>query len=164
MAFKPVQDNPNTFAFNTQHFTVLFSAEEEHESLASLMKDWEPLLILSTVRDIEAGRTQVFSAKVSVIHTETGDELSSSYLGACFYKNVADFMDHFGLGLTSMENKLKKARNEKRQKQLQQHVDFIKQNHYNPIGSYFKDMVKEAISEARTAWNDESRQVSLKVA
>lgn len=73
---------------------------------------------------LESGRFVAFCAKAVVEYR--GAELAAGYLGACIYESESDFRDHVGLAMRSRAD----GRN---------------------YGSYFADMVKTVISEAREA-------------
>ncbi len=115
-------------------------------------------------RDVEAGRLTCFCAKVSVTLRHSGEELASEYLGACFYKNAKDFMDHFGHGITSLKRKLKRARKPERIIELQEKIAFFDKHGHTPTGSYFKDMVRNVIRDAREEMNKPYRKVTLRAA
>lgn len=75
-----------------------------------------------TTEKINSGDLCAFCAKASVrFH---GAEIGTDYLGGCIYESPRDFRDHVGLAIKSRAD----GRN---------------------YGSYFPDMVREAIREAR---------------
>lgn len=76
---------------------------------------------------LDSGEYVAFCAKASVAFR--GAEIGTDYLGNCIYSDVKEFRDHVGLAIKSRED----GRN---------------------YGSYFPDMVKAAISEARDALSD----------
>jgi hypothetical protein len=109
--------------FETENFIVRASAEEENDLDLSWDED-------GSVREgLESGKFIAFVAHVEVIHKETGAVLGEDYLGNCIYKSFADFMDHRACG--------------------RQNRKLAKQNKAGRCGSYFTDMIHEAISEAR---------------
>ena len=154
------KSNTDLFEFKTKNFIVKFEAEEEHESLESLTSHMDESLAKQVIRGVQIGRLKCFSAKVSVEVRNTGEELASNYLGCCFYKDAKDFMDHFGHGISSLRRKLKRARKPERVAELQGQVAFFEKHGHSPIGSYFKDMVKTTIQEARKEFNQSYRQVT----
>lgn len=71
---------------------------------------------------LESGIYVAFDSEMRVLHN--GIEIAADYLGQSIYENPKDFRDHIGLAKKSRED----GRN---------------------YGSYFADMVRQAISEAR---------------
>ena len=76
---------------------------------------------------LESGVYTAFDSEMRVLHN--GIEIAADYLGQSIYENPEDFRDHIGLAKKSRED----GRN---------------------YGSYFADMVREAIREARTHLRD----------
>lgn len=77
----------------------------------------------SVTADLADDRLTAFTARVRVIHIPTDAVLGEDYLGECIYANPSDFIDHRGCRADPAKN----------------------------YGSYFSDMVREAIAEARAA-------------
>ena len=75
-----------------------------------------------TADKIASGEWEIFCAKATVLFQ--GNEIGTDYLGNCIYADIKEFRDHIGLVIKSRDD----GRN---------------------YGSYFPDMVKTAISEAR---------------
>ena len=96
--------------FKTARFTLVMTAEEEHDLDLSWDETGEVL------EKVESGEYQVFMAKCSVLLD--GNEIGADYLGQCIYSNPLEFRDHIGMNLKG-------------------------------YGSYFSDMVREAIEDAR---------------
>lgn len=71
---------------------------------------------------LTSGEWVAFDSQMTV--TFDGVEIGTDYLGESIYANPADFRDHFGIRVKSRE-------------------------HGCTYGSYFSDMVREAIREAR---------------
>jgi hypothetical protein len=109
--------------FETENFIVRMSAEEESDLDLSWDKDG------STLKGLESGKYIAFVAHAEVIHKETGTVLGEDYLSNCIYKSFDDFADHRACG--------------------RQNRKLAKQNKAGRCGSYFADMIHEAISEAR---------------
>lgn len=78
-------------------------------------------------KGLESGRFIAFGARVRVF--VNGQELGTDYLGGCVYKDFADFMDHRACG--------------------KQNRKLAKQGKEGSCGSYFHQMISEAITEAR---------------
>lgn len=78
---------------------------------------------------LKNGEFVAFLSKVSVTHKPTGLELGSDYLGGSIYENPAEFRDHFGIRAQGRRDGCN-------------------------YGSYFSDMVREAIAQARKAHGD----------
>jgi hypothetical protein len=109
--------------FETENFIVRASAEEEFDLDLSWDED-------GSVREgLESGKFIAFVAHVEVIHKDTGAVLGEDYLDNCIYKSFDDFMNHRACG--RQNRKLKK------------------QHKAGRCGSYFTDMIHEAITEAR---------------
>ena len=113
--------------FHTANYTVRISAEEEFDSDLS----WDDT---GRVRkQLECGDLIEFCAHVEVIHKATGAVLGEDYLGSCIYKSFEDFMDHRACG--------------------RQNRKWAKQGKEGRCGSYFAQMIGEAIAEARKAYS-----------
>ena len=106
--------------FKTRNFTVRMTAEEECDLDLSWDDDG------SVRAGLESGRFVAFCAKCAVYFK--GNEVATDYLGNCIYESPRAFMDHVGI------------------------------KHYSPnpgtipeggCGSYFPDMIRTAIAEAR---------------
>lgn len=69
--------------FDTPHFRVLVTAEEEHDIDLSWDETGE------IAEGIASGEFVIFCAKAAVYFR--GLELSSDYLGNCIYKSLVDF-------------------------------------------------------------------------
>jgi len=109
--------------FNTPNYIVRVSAEPEMDSDLS----WDET---GRVRkQLENGDLIEFVAHVEVIHRATGAVIGEDYLGSCIYKSFDDFMDHRACG--------------------KQNRKWAKQGKSGRCGSYFADMIGEAIAEAR---------------
>jgi hypothetical protein len=108
--------------FNTRNFCVQFNARPEEPRVLDWDEDG------SIARDLESGEFCAFVAEVRVLFH--GIEIGADYLGGCIYKTPEDFRDH--LGVRQYELKLSE--------ELGEPV---------AVGSYFSDMVREAIREAR---------------
>jgi hypothetical protein len=136
------------YDFETKNFIIRYQATEEEMSY-EFFHDMEDNDNFGIIKDIESGDLIYFIAEVSVIFKESNEVLAIKSLGGNIYKDYTSFMDHFGLGYTSLINKLKK---EKDQNQINIYKKFIKQfedTNSSPWGSYFRDLVKETISEAK---------------
>lgn len=122
--------------FKTAQFTVVCTAEEED----SLDLSWDD--DGSVAKGLDRGTLIAFCATVKVYWK--GREVGSDYLGGCIYKSFDDFMDHRACG--------------------KQNREFEKQGVEGRCGSYFKDMIHEAIDEARkTLKNDRQALTDLHV-
>ena len=109
--------------FQTPNYIVRVTAEEEFDRDLS----WDDT---GRVRkQLDNGDLIEFVAHVEVIHLPTGAVLGEDYLGSCIYKSFEDFMDHRKCG--------------------KQNRKWAKQGKAGRCGSYFKQMIGEAISEAR---------------
>jgi len=129
----------NIYTFNTENFTVKIDALIEYDPDLS----WD-----------ESGEMTAFCAKAYILDYE-GNEISSDYLGGCIYKDITDFKDNSGLGYTATLNRYKKA--VKAHKWLnadrERRALFLIKKQGFCYGSYFSDMIKTVIKEARYYWN-----------
>ena len=107
--------------FKTKHFTVRVEALEEHDLDLSFDESGE-------VREkLETGEFIAFCAHAVVFYK--GREVGEDYLGNCIYKSLDEFADHRVCG--------------------RQNRKWAKQGKEGRCGSYFSDMIREAIREAR---------------
>lgn len=112
------------WTFKTENFEVFLDAEPELDADLSWADE-------ETLEKIESGYLQNICWHAGVINSETGNEIGTSYLGNSVYENPRDFVrEHLGI----------KDHNRKLSAELGREV---------LIGSYFTEMVREAIAEAR---------------
>ena len=113
--------------FTTKNFRVIADAiEDDHIDLS--FDDTGDI-----AKGLDSGKFISFCARVRVFFH--GREIGSEYLGSCIYKSLNDFMDHKECG--------------------KQNRKWAKQGKEGRCGSYFHDMIREAIGEARkTLLND----------
>lgn len=109
--------------FNTKNFTVVVEALEETE----LDLSWDDTGEIKV--KLDEGQLVAFLARVRVLFH--GQEIGVDYLGNCIYKTFGEFMDHKECGKLNRE--------------------YEKQGSPARCGSYFHDMISEAIREARKA-------------
>lgn len=117
----------NVWDFKTANFRVALECTPDYELDLSWDEDG------SVLRDLENGNLFAFVAKVAVYDLTTGNEIGADYLGSCIYKSVEDFIDHREVGRYNRELAAK--------------------GETARCGSYFRQMVTEAISEARKYQN-----------
>lgn len=84
-----------------------------------------------TLANLADGTWTSFQFKVAVIYR--GEEIGTAYLGDSIHADPREFIDHRECGRYNRELAAK--------------------GQSGRCGSYFSDMVREAISEARAAWN-----------
>jgi hypothetical protein len=126
--------------FTTRNYTVRVSAEEEWDLDLSFDETGRVL------KQLERGDLIAFVAHVEVIHKPTGMVIGEDYLGGCIYKNFDDFMDHRACG--------------------KQNRKWAKQGKEGRCGSYFAQMIGDAIAEARESYPalvDKLKQGKLRV-
>jgi hypothetical protein len=155
--------------FKTARFRVLADAIEDYDVDLSFDDTGE------VRRKLESGEFTCFTARVRVFFD--GHEVGSDYLGSCIYRSLEEFQDHRECGVQnrkrikqegrfqiyrknrpyesclSNSDKLKKRGLSTRDKA----ETWAKTNATEPYeifesgkcGSYFADMIHEAISEAR---------------
>lgn len=110
--------------FKTAQFRVVVDALEDYDMDLSFDETGE-------VREkLESGEFIGFCARVRVLHDTLG-EVSSDYLGSCIYSSLEEFEDHRECG--------------KETRRLRE------QGSSAICGSYFSDMIREAVSSARKA-------------
>lgn len=107
--------------FTTQNFMVIADAIEEDSPDFSFDETGE------TQRKVCTGELLCFAARVRVLFH--GHEIGSDYLGNCIYRSLDEFMDHKECGKQNREWKA--------------------QGKHGRCGSYFHDMIREAIASAR---------------
>jgi hypothetical protein len=107
--------------FKTKNFLVRAEALEDNDVDLSWDDD-------GSVREgIENGTFIVFTAHVEVFYR--GQSVGEDYLGSCIYKSFEDFMDHKECG--------------------RQNRTYALTGQTGRCGSYFSDMIREAIAAAR---------------
>ncbi len=109
--------------FKTANFRVALECTPDYDLDLSWDEDG------STREALESGELIAFQAKVAVYDMTTGDEIGADYLGGCIYASVEDFIDHRKCG--------------------KQNREYAAQGETGRCGSYFRDMVTEAIEQAR---------------
>jgi hypothetical protein len=112
--------------FETANYTVRISAEEEYDLDLSFDNTGR------VQKQLERGDLIAFVAHVEVIHKPTGMVIGEDYLGGCIYKSFDDFMDHRACG--------------------KQNRKWAKHGKEGRCGSYFSQMISDAITEARESF------------
>lgn len=107
--------------FKTKNFKVVCDAIEDYDVDLSFDEDG------STLKALERGELICFTARVRVFYD--GNEVGSDYLGGCIYTSLEEFMDHKECG----------AQNRK----------WEAEGNPGRCGSYFYQMITDAIKEAR---------------
>lgn len=108
--------------FRTDRFRVTVEAEPDHD----LDLSWDDTG--EVARKLDSGELMNFTVHVTVENNRFG-VLGESYLGGCIYTHPDEFQDHKAVGRTNRE--------------------FAAQGERGRCGSYFTDMIREAIDEAR---------------
>jgi hypothetical protein len=117
--------------FKTKNFIVRMSCEYDEEATDL---SWDETG--EVAEKLESGEWSVYTFHAEVIERATGATIGEDYLGDSIYANPEDFRDHIGLAIKSRAS----GRN---------------------YGSYFTDMIREAISEARKTY--ETQRPHLRV-
>ena len=107
--------------FKTANFSVVVDALEDFDLDLSFDETGEVL------EKLESGDLMAFTARARCYYQ--GAELASDYLGGCIYSELEDFADHRACG--------------------KQNREYAAKGESGRCGSYFTDMVKTVISEAR---------------
>lgn len=116
----------NIWTFKTRSLAVIVDAlEDDYPDAAIEFMDEDAAA--ETVAKISAGELVMFCVRARVLFH--GREIASDYLGSCIYANVAEFRDHMA---AARENRGRKAAGLP-----------------GEVGSYFGQMVRDAIHEAR---------------
>jgi hypothetical protein len=111
--------------FNTRNFSVVVEAYPEHELDLSWDEDH------SVANGLRTGRLIAFLAHAEVILN--GRVVGEYWLGNCIYRSFEDFMDHKECG--------------------KQNRQWAEEGKAGRCGSYFRDMIHEAIAHARSTVN-----------
>lgn len=107
--------------FKRKNFTVRVSADWDYDTDLSFDDTGKVL------KKLENG--DLISFQVSVVVYCKGQEISADYLGGCIYENLEAFMDHKECG--------------------RQNRQMAAEGKEGRCGSYFADMISEAVREAR---------------
>jgi hypothetical protein len=111
---------------STRNFTVALSYEWDNDMDLS----WDDT---GEAREkIESGEWGHYVFAVTVTDRTTGAEIGADYLGGSIYADPAEFMDHRQCG--------------------RQNREYAARGEAGRCGSYFTDMIGEAISEARRTY------------
>lgn len=161
----------NIRTFETANFRVSVDAEYDYDTDLSFDDTGK------VRKQLESGDLIAFQVAVTVTHKETGMELAADYLGGCIYESIAAFQDHRECGRAnrrwlrrdgrfqiyrkarkyenclSRSDKLKKrgfATMERAEAWAKVHAtEAYEIKPAGQCGSYFKDMISNAIAEAR---------------
>lgn len=109
--------------FQTKNYTVRISAQPEFDLDLSFDDTGE------VAQRLDRGELIAFCAHVQVIHRPTGAVLGEDYLGNCVYESFDEFMDH--------------------RECAKQNREYAARGEAGRCGSYFAQMIGEAIGEAR---------------
>ena len=112
--------------FKTKNFTVVARAVEDPDVDLSFDEDG------SIQEQLEKGDLTAFGVIVTVYYK--GQEVGEDSLWSCIYRNYDEFMDHKECG--------------------KQNREWAEQGKEVRCGSYFKDMIHEAIAQARQTLSD----------
>lgn len=112
--------------FETKNFRVEYDVAPEQDLDLSWDETGE------VAEKLQNGVYEAFVACVRVVFKPTGCILSDQYLGGCIYKSPRDFIDHREAAAQTRALRVKGER--------------------AVVGSYFADMVRGAVSEARRSF------------
>lgn len=113
------------WTFRTRNFRVTLECEPERDPDISWADE-------ETLEKLESGEWGNYTFKVAVYDSHS-DEIGSAYLGNSIYADPRDFMDHRLCGRANRE--------------------YAAAGQAGRCGSYFTDMIGEAIREARQNYN-----------
>ena len=111
--------------FKTKNFIVRMSYDYDQDGTDL---SWDETG--ETQEKIESGEWAVYTFHAEVIERATGNTIGEDYLGGSIYADPKDFRDHVGLAIKSRE-------------------------HGCNYGSYFTDMIRAAIQEARKTYTEQ---------
>lgn len=111
--------------FKTKNFIVRMTCDYQQES-----EDFSFDETGETQEKVNSGEWAVYVFHAEVIERATGNTIGENYLGGSIYADPEDFRDHAGLGIKSRE-------------------------HGTRYGSYFVDMIRESINEARATYAEQ---------
>lgn len=114
----------NIWTFETAEYRVTVDALPEHEAPEDCFEFPEH------IDAIHSGELEWFSVRARVEMKKPRVVLGEDYLGGCAYRSISDFRDHFGTAALS------RAESEKLGTPV-------------CVGSYFSDMVRTALDDAR---------------
>ena len=157
--------------FHTENFRVVVEALPEDDLDLSFDDSGD------IARKLDNGDLIAFVAHAYVEHKDTGTILGEDYLGGCIYKDFDDFADHRACGRTNRRNLKRHGtfqvyRKARKYENILSNSDKLKKRGFatrekaeawaeanaseayeifksGKCGSYFTDMIHEAISEAR---------------
>jgi len=109
--------------FKTAQFRVALEATYDDDCDLSFDDTGE------TRANIKSGLWTPYLFKVAVYDLTSGNEIGADYLGGSIHENASDFIDHREVG--------------------KQNREYAAQGNAARCGSYFHDMIKGAIAEAR---------------
>ena len=107
--------------FHTKQFSVIIDAVEDYDLDLSFDDTGE------VMEKLESGEYVGFAVRARVLLD--GTEIAADYLGGCIYESIDAFMDHRECG--------------------KQNREYAAQGKEGRCGSYFHDMIRTAIAEAR---------------
>jgi hypothetical protein len=111
--------------FETKNFTVRMSCDYDQDTTDLSWDDTGEV-----AEKLASGEWACYTFHAEVIENSTVNTIGEDYLGGSIYANPEDFRDHVGLAIKSRED----GRN---------------------YGSYFTDMIREAIREARKTYAEQ---------
>lgn len=114
------------WGFNTRNFRVTLECEPERDPDLS----WADA---DTLSKLESGKWGNYSFRVAVYDAH-GVVIGETWLGNSIYADPAEFRDHRACGRANRQ--------------------YAAEGKPGRCGSYFVDMVHEAIGEARRTWNE----------
>ncbi len=120
--------------FKTENFRVIIDAVEDYDMDLSFDETGEVL------SKLQSGKYVGFCARVRVMHSKLG-EIGSSYLGGCIHESIEQFQDHRECAAQTRK--------------------LCADGSSAVCGSYFSDMIREAISDAR-ATIEASKSIKLR--
>lgn len=112
--------------FKTANFSVTVDAVEDNDFNFDF---WDDELREETQAKLDNGELILFGVIATVTHRATGAELGSDSLWGCVYETPEEFMDHRRCGTVNRER--------------------TANDQSGRCGSYFTQMVREAIDKAR---------------
>jgi hypothetical protein len=149
--FKKTNDS-YVFEFKTKNFIIRYSAEDSDTSFDDLTNYVDNEVDAKAfIEQIECNELIVFNAVIEVFLLVNNEEIYLSGIQAyeCVYPSYKDFIDYKGLGYYASLKKIKTEKVPYLIESLKQNIEYFELNGELLFSSYFKDLVKGAISDAK---------------
>lgn len=147
-----IEKDHQVFEFKTKNFIIKYRANDSQDTFDELSEHLDNEEDINAFnKQLENGELIVFDAVVSVYMILDGEEIEigEDSICQCIYEDAKSFMDHFGLGYYSSVQKLKTSTDTFERNRLKNNIKSFENTGRGNTGSYFNDLVKGAIHNAR---------------